>query len=38
VGSLSLEILIGYAVCALGILTYLILKEIKIKKAEMAIS
>jgi len=36
VGSLSLEILIGYAVCALGILTYLILKEIK--KAEMAVS
>ncbi|SDQ66578.1 drug resistance transporter, EmrB/QacA subfamily [Chryseobacterium soldanellicola] len=38
VGSLSLEILIGYAVCALGILIYLILKEIKVKKAEMAVS
>ncbi|WP_267405295.1 MULTISPECIES: MFS transporter [unclassified Chryseobacterium] len=38
VGSLSLEILISYAVIALGILIYLILKETKIKKATMAVS
>ncbi|WP_326984500.1 MFS transporter [Chryseobacterium sp. MYb264] len=38
VGSLSLEILIGYAVIALGILAYLIVKETKIKKAAMAVS
>ncbi|MFP3590814.1 MFS transporter [Chryseobacterium sp. SIMBA_038] len=38
VGNLSLGILTAYAVCAIGILTYLVVKEVKIKKAEMAIS
>lgn len=38
VGNLSLGILTAYAVCAIGILTYLVVKEVKIKKAEMAMS
>jgi len=38
VGSLSLEILMGYSVTALGILICLILKETKIKKAAIAVS
>ncbi|MET3535298.1 MFS transporter [Chryseobacterium limigenitum] len=36
VGNLSLGILTAYAVCAIGILTYLVVKEVKIKRAEMA--
>lgn len=38
VGNLSLGILTTYAVCAIGILAYLVVKEMKTKKAEMAIS
>ncbi|ANF52519.1 antibiotic transporter [Chryseobacterium glaciei] len=38
VGNLSLGILTAYAVCAIGILTYLVVKEVKTKRAEMAIS
>jgi EmrB/QacA subfamily drug resistance transporter len=38
VGNLSLIILVGYAVFALGMLVYFILKSIKIKEAEMVVS
>lgn len=38
VGNLSLGILTAYAVCAIGILAYLVVKEVKTKKAEIAIS
>lgn len=38
VGNLSLGILIGYSVCAIGILIYLIFKESRLKKAQIAIS
>lgn len=38
VGNLSLGILTAYAVCAIGILAYLVVKEVKTKKAEMAMS
>lgn len=38
VGNLSLIILIGYAVLALGMLFYFIIKNIKIKKTEMVVS
>ncbi|MDH6250287.1 EmrB/QacA subfamily drug resistance transporter [Chryseobacterium sp. H1D6B] len=38
VGNLSLGILIGYAVCAIGILVYLIIKELKVKRAQIAVS
>ncbi|AZA54946.1 MFS transporter [Chryseobacterium sp. G0201] len=38
VGNLSLGILTTYAVCAIGILAYLVVKEVKTKRAEMAIS
>ncbi|KMQ68793.1 antibiotic transporter [Chryseobacterium sp. FH2] len=38
VSHLSLEILIGYSICALGILMLLIVKEFKIKKAQTVIS
>ncbi|WP_415328171.1 MFS transporter [Chryseobacterium sp. MMS23-Vi53] len=38
VGNLSLIILIGYAVFALGMLFYFIIKNIKIKQAEMVVS
>lgn len=38
VGNLSLGILTAYAVCAIGILIYLVVKEVKTKRAEMAMS
>lgn len=38
VGNLSLVILTAYAIGAIGILTYLVVKEMKSKRAEMAIS
>ncbi|KPH15283.1 MFS transporter [Chryseobacterium sp. ERMR1:04] len=38
VGNLSLVILTAYAIGAIGILTYLVVKEVKSKRAEMAIS
>lgn len=38
VGNLSLGILTTYAVGAIGILTYLIVKEVKTKKAQMVVS
>ncbi|MEI7488491.1 MAG: MFS transporter [Chryseobacterium sp.] len=38
VGNLSLGILTAYAVGAIGILTYLIVKEVKTKKAQMIVS
>lgn len=38
VGNLSLGILTAYAVAAIGILIYLVMKEVKSKRAEMAIS
>lgn len=38
VGNLSLGILTAYAVGAIGILTYLVVKEVKSKRAEIAIS
>lgn len=38
VGSLNLIILIGYAVLALGMLSYFIIRSLKVKRAEMAVS
>lgn len=38
VGSLNLIILIGYALLALGMLFYFILKSLKVKQAEVAVS
>ncbi|MGE8514523.1 MAG: MFS transporter [Chryseobacterium culicis] len=38
VGSLNLMILIGYALLALGMLFYFILKSLKLKQAEVAVS
>lgn len=38
VGNLSLLILIGYSVAALGMLFYFIVKNIKVKQTEMAVS
>jgi EmrB/QacA subfamily drug resistance transporter len=38
VGSLNLIILIGYALAALGMLLYFILKNLKVKRAEVAVS
>lgn len=38
VGSLNLIILIGYALLALGMLFYFILKSLKVKQTEMAVS
>ncbi|CAH0186353.1 MFS transporter [Chryseobacterium sp. Bi04] len=38
VGSLNLIILIGYAVLALGMLSYFIIRSLKMKRAEMAVS
>lgn len=38
VGSLNLMVLIGYALLALGMLLYFILKSLKVKQAEVAVS
>lgn len=38
VGSLNLIILIGYAVLALGMLSYFIIRSLKVKRAEMAVA
>lgn len=38
VGSLNLIVLIGYALLALGMLFYFILKSLKVKRAEVAVS
>jgi hypothetical protein len=38
VGSLNLIILIGYALLALGMLFYFIVKSLKVKEAEVAVS